>query len=319
MTEARPAVDERSSGTIRAGSVALVGRPNAGKSTLMNRCLEEKLAITSDKPQTTRQRLIGILSGARGQMVFQDTPGIHRPKHRMNRQMVRYAVEALGEADVICMMTDVQQSFGAGERYLLGLVSKASGPRVAVLNKVDLVSKPSLLPRMARYAETGLFEEIVPISALTGDGVDLLLEILWNLLPEGEPLYDPELLTVHPERFLVAELIREKVLAATREELPFSTAVLLEHWEEPEGDTAAERALRIFASVLVERAGQKKILVGKQGSMIKEIGTMARLEIGSFLSRPVFLKLNVRHEPGWRENPRLLAELEGQAVSWGGR
>ena len=319
MSDAGSPLDERTPDGIRAGSVALVGRPNAGKSTLMNRCLEEKLAITSDKPQTTRQRLIGILSGARGQMVFQDTPGIHRPKHRMNRQMVRYAVEALGDADVICMMTDVQQSFGSGERYLLDLVAKARGPRVAVLNKVDLVSKPSLLPRMARYAETELFEEIVPISALTGDGVDLLLDVLWDLLPEGEPLYDPELLTVHPERFLVAELIREKVLAATREELPFSTAVLLEHWEEPDGADAEQGTVRIFASVLVERSGQKKILVGRKGSMIKEIGTLARVELESFLSRPVFLKLNVRHEPGWRENQRLLAELEGQPVSWGAR
>jgi GTP-binding protein Era len=283
----------------------------------MNRCLREKLAITSDKPQTTRQRLIGILSGERGQMVFLDTPGIHRPKHRMNRQMVRYAVEALDDADVVCLMTDVHQSFGSGEEYLLDLAAKADGPRVAVLNKVDLVDKPSLLPRMARYSETGLFEEIVPISALTGDGVDLLMELLWGLLPEGDPIYDTELLTVHPERFLVAEIIREKVLAATREELPFSTAVLLEHWEEP-GEGASERTpVRIFASVLVDKAGQKKILVGSRGSMIREIGTQARRELEDFLSRPVYLKLNVRYEPGWRENQRLLAELEGQAVSWG--
>lgn len=317
MNESESADAARAPRVIRAGTVALVGRPNAGKSTLMNRCLQEKLAITSDKPQTTRQRLIGILSGDRGQMVFQDTPGIHRPKHRMNKQMVRYALDALADADVICMMTDVQQSFGSGEQYLLDLVAKASGPRVAVLNKLDLVSRPSLLPRMARYSEAGLFEEIVPISALTGDGVDLLLDLLWGLLPEGKPIYDPELLTIHPERFLVAELIREKVLAATREELPFATAVLLEHWEEPEGEDRDRRPVRIFASILVEKPGQKKILVGSKGSMIKEIGTLARLDLEAFLSRPVFLKLNVRHEPGWRENQRLLAELEGQAASWG--
>ena len=316
MSHAEPTSGDQALRVIRAGSVALVGRPNAGKSTLMNRCLQEKLAITSDKPQTTRQRLIGILSGDRGQMVFHDTPGIHRPKHRMNRQMVRYAIEALGDADVICMMTDVHQQFGSGEQYLLDLMAKAAGPRVAVLNKVDLVSKPSLLPRMARYAEAGVFEEIVPISALTGDGVDLLLDLLWDLLPEGTPIYDRELLTIHPERFLVAELIREKVLAATREELPFSTAVLLEHWEEPKEADLERRPVRIFASVLVEKSGQKKILVGSKGSMIKEIGTLARLEIEEFLSRPVYLKLNVRHEPGWREDQRLLADLEGQAVSW---
>ena len=316
MSHTEPGGGERAPRVMRAGTVALVGRPNAGKSTLMNRCLQEKLAITSDKPQTTRQRLIGILSGDRGQMVFQDTPGIHRPKHRMNRQMVRYAIEALSEADVVCLMTDVHQQFGSGEQYLLDLVAKAPSHRVAVLNKVDLVSKPSLLPRMARYSDAGVFKDIVPISALTGDGVDLLLELLWGLLPEGEPIYDSELLTIHPERFLIAELIREKVLAATREELPFSTAVLLEHWEEPAGDDPGRRPVRIFASVLVEKSGQKKILVGSKGSKIKEIGTLARHEIEAFLSRPVYLKLNVRHEPGWRENQRLLAELEGQAASW---
>jgi len=317
VSDSEPVGGEEAPRVMRSGTVALVGRPNAGKSTLMNRCLREKLAITSDKPQTTRQRLIGILSGDRGQMVFQDTPGIHRPKHRMNRQMVRYAIEALGDADVICMMTDVHQHFGSGEQYLLDLVVHAASPRVAVLNKVDLVSKPSLLPRMARYSDLGVFEEIVPISALTGDGVDLLLDLLWGLLPEGKPIYDRELLTIHPERFLVAELIREKVLAATREELPFSTAVLLEHWEEPEGEDVERRPVRIFASVLVEKPGQKKILVGSKGSMIKEIGTLARHDIEEFLARPVYLKLNVRHEPGWRENQRLLAELEGQAASWG--
>ncbi len=291
--------------------MALVGRPNAGKSTLLNRCLAEKLAIVSDKPQTTRHQIIGILSEDRGQLVFLDTPGVHRPQHKMNRQMVRYAVDSLREADVVCLLADASQSFGSGDRYMLELVEGVQGRRVLALNKIDQVAKPKLLPRMAIYGETGLFEEIVPISALTGDGVETLIEVLWRLVPRGEPLYDPELLTIHPERFLVAERIREKVLAVTRDELPFSTTVLIDHWQEPQGDEAAGRTpVKIYASILVERPGQKKILVGRGGQMIKTIGTEARMDLQEFLERPVYLELHVRHEPGWRENSRLLADLD---------
>lgn len=295
----------------KSGTVALVGRPNAGKSTLLNRCLAEKLAIVSDKPQTTRHRIVGILSEDRGQLVFYDTPGVHKPQHRMNRQMVRYAVDSLREADVVCLLADATQSFGSGDRYMLDLLAQAKGKRILALNKVDLVAKPKLLPRMAIYGDTDLFEEIVPISALSGDGLDALLEVLWRSAPSGAPIYDPELLTIHPERFLVAERIREKVLAATRDELPFSTTVLIEHWQEPETTGAHSREpVKIYASILVERPGQKKILVGRAGQMIKTIGTEARLDLQEFLERPVYLELHVRHEPGWRESARLLADLD---------
>ena len=295
----------------KSGTVALVGRPNAGKSTLLNRCLAEKLAIVSDKPQTTRHRIVGILSEERGQLVFYDTPGVHRPQHRMNRQMVRYAVDSLREADVVCLLADASQSFGSGDRYMLDLVGQVKGTKILALNKVDLVAKPKLLPRMAIYAESEMFTEIVPISALTGDGVDTLLEVLWQSAPSGPLLYDPDLLTIHPERFLVAERIREKVLAVTRDELPFSTTVLIEHWQEPEtGGEKKNEPVRIYASILVERPGQKKILVGRGGQMIKSIGTAARLDLQEFLERPVYLELHVRHEPGWRENSRLLADLD---------
>jgi len=294
----------------RAGTVALVGRPNAGKSTLMNRCLGEKVAIVSDKPQTTRQRLIGILSSERGQMVFYDTPGLHRPLHRLNRQMVHHAEEALSGADVVCLLVDASQSFGSGDAYVLDLVSKVRAPKIAVLNKVDRVRKPRLLPLMARYGESGAFAEIVPTSALTGDGCELLLGLLWERLPEGEPLFDPELLTTHPERFLVAERIREKVLEVTRDELPFTTAVVIERWEESGG----ERGLaRISAALLVERPGQKAILVGRQGTMIRDIGTAARLDLESYLGRKVHLELFVRHQPGWREDRQLIARLDGES------
>ena len=306
--EGRPQ-EPRESG--KSGSVALVGRPNAGKSTLLNRCLAEKLAIVSDKPQTTRHRIIGILSESRGQLVFYDTPGVHKPQHKMNRQMVRHAVDSLREADVVCLLADASQSFGSGDRYMLDLVAGVKGRKILALNKIDLVAKPKLLPRMAIYGDTDLFAAIVPVSALTGEGVDDLLEVLWDSAPVGDPIYDPELLTVHPERFLVAERIREKVLAATREELPFSTTVLIEHWQEPEVTDSGRRSpVKIYATILVERPGQKKILVGRGGQMIKSIGTEARLDLQEFLERPVYLELHVRHEPGWRESSRILADLD---------
>ncbi len=301
---------------LKSGTVALIGRPNAGKSTLMNRLLAEKVAIVSDKPQTTRHRLVGILSGPRGQMVFYDTPGIHKPLHRLNRQMVRHAMDAVNDADVVCLLVDAAERFGAGDAYMLDLLGKAAlerkMPRLLLLNKVDRVRKPDLLPRMERYAASGLFDELVPISATTGDGCDLLLDLLWKLLPEGPPLYDPELLTIHPERFLAAERIREKVLERTREELPFATAVVIDRWEE-DGDLT-----KIFASILVDRPGQKKILVGHGGGKIKEVGTAARLDLEEFLGRRVYLDLHVRLEPGWREDRAVLAQLDREVDLGGG-
>lgn len=300
--------------TLRSGTVALVGRPNAGKSTLMNRALGEKLAIVSDKPQTTRHRIVGILTEERGQIVFFDTPGIHKPMHRMNRNMVQEAQNALDEAAVVCLLVDASEPFGSGDRFMLDLVVGVEGAKVAALNKIDRIDKETLLPRIQRYDETGAFEEIVPISALTGDGVEIVLDALFSLLPEGPPLYDPELLTLHPERFLVAERIREKVLELTREEIPYSTAVRLDRWEESEEGPL----LRIFASILVERQSQKKIVIGRRGSMIKKIGTAARLDLQDYLERPVYLDLHVRVEENWRESPRVLGELGKEARPTGG-
>jgi len=292
------------SSTLKSGRVALVGRPNAGKSTLLNQLLEEKLAIVSAKPQTTRHRIVGILSEERGQIVFYDTPGVHRPQHGMNRRMVKAAQEALNEADVVCLLVDVSQQSGSGDEFLREWVSQVTTTKIVVLNKIDLVRKPELLPRIASYAEGGDFEEIIPVSALTGDGVERVLDALWRHLPEGELYYDPELLTIHPERFLVAERIREKVLERTRDELPFSTAVLIDRYEEE------ERLVRIHASILVEREGQKKIMIGVGGRQIKAIGTAARLDLEAYLGTKVFLDLNVRVERDWRENRRILSDLE---------
>ena len=298
----------------RFGSVAFIGRPNAGKSTLMNRLVAQKVAIVSDKPQTTRQRMVGILTGDRGQMVFYDTPGIHKPLHRLNREMVRRALESLDDADVVCLLVDASVPMGRGDRYLLDLLERTDGPRVLALNKIDAMPKERLLPRIQAYAEEGLFEEIVPVSALTGDGCDRLLGILWDLLAEGEPIYDPDLATVHPVRFLVAERIREKVLRHTRDELPFATAVRIDLWAEPEsGDV-----LRIAASVLVDRPSQKKIVIGAGGSMIRTVGTEARLDLQDLLGRRVYLELHVRVAPGWREDRRILASLDAWSDLDGG-
>ena len=294
----------------KAGTVAFVGRPNAGKSTLMNRMLGEKLAIVSDKPQTTRHRLIGILTTERGQMVFHDTPGLHRPLHRLNRRMVHAASAALREADVVCLIRDVAVPFGRGDAYALDLVGAAAAaaererPMLCLLNKIDQVSKPRLLPEIERYAGRGVFEEIVPISALTGDGVEEVLEILWRRLPAGEPEHDPELLTVHTERFLVAELIREKVLEQTRDELPFTTAVVIEAWEDDEQRTD------LLANILVDRDNHKGIVIGRGGKRIKAIGTAARRDLEDFLERRVYLELQVRTHPGWREDSAVLGRLE---------
>ena len=296
-------------GPYRTGTVAFVGRPNAGKSTLMNRMLGKKLAIVSDKPQTTRHRLIGILTTERGQMVFHDTPGLHRPLHRLNRSMVHAASAALNEADVVCLIRDVAVPFGKGEAYALDLVGAAAAagperPMLCLLNKIDQVKKHRLLPEIERYAGRGVFKEIVPISALTGDGVEQVLEILWQHLPAGEPQHDPELLTVHTKRFLVAEIIREKVLEQTRDELPFTTAVVVEAWED--GDKRTE----LFANILVDRDSHKGIVIGRGGKRIKEIGTAARRDLEDFLGRRVYLDLQVRTHPGWREDTAVLHRLE---------
>jgi GTP-binding protein Era len=291
--------------------VALVGRPNAGKSTLLNRLVGERVAAVSDKPQTTRHRIVGIWSEPRGQMVLHDTPGMHKGKHRLDRRMVETAIDTLRDADVVALVVDVTAPFGGGDRYLLDLLRKVDTPRLAVLNKVDLVKKTSLLAWMDRYGKSGLFEEIVPISALDGDGVELLAGLLWARLPEGPPLYDPELLTVHPERFLAAERIREQVLHHTRDELPFVTAVMVDSWDED-----PERELvRILATILVEKESQRAIVIGREGSLIKAISTAARRELEEMLGKQVFVRANVRCEPRWRESKGILDLLEREAVA----
>jgi len=288
---------------FRAGFVTVVGRPNVGKSTLVNRLVGQKVAIVSDKPQTTRNRILAVLNRPGAQVVLFDTPGIHKPMHAMNRRMVDTAVQSIGQGDVVLWLIDVGERYGPGDRYVRDLVRKSGLPVILGINKIDTVAKPSLLPVIGHWQGVMDFAEIVPLSAKKGDNVDRLLEVLVGHLPEGPALYPEDFLTDQPERFFVAEMIRERILHHTREEIPYSCGVLIESFKEEEG------LVRIDAAVLVERDGQKGILIGKGGAMMKAVGTEARLQIEAFLGTKVFLGLFVKVREGWRENEGILAEM----------
>jgi GTP-binding protein Era len=290
---------------MKAGFVALVGRPNAGKSTLLNRFVGQKIAIVSDKPQTTRNRIVGVRNSKGGQLVFIDTPGIHRPLHRMNVRMVDVAVQSISQADVVCAVADATEPVGGGDQYLGALLSRASAPVVLALNKIDRLAKPALLPLLEQWSRLARFEDLVPVSALTGENEEELERALLRHLPDGDPLYPADYLTDQPERSYVAEIVREKVLRHTREELPFSSAVLVDRFE----DTNDRGVMRLFCTILVERESQKPIVIGRGGTMIKRIGTEAREELERFFNARVFLDLRVKASAGWREDPRLLDQI----------
>lgn len=290
---------------MKTGYVAMVGRPNAGKSTLVNRLVGTKVAIVSDKPQTTRTRIVGVRTTSTAQIVYLDTPGLHRPLHRLNVRMVDVAVTSMTQADVVCAVVDAAEDIGRGDAFVADLLGRVQAPVVLALNKTDLLDKPRLLPLIERWNAMARFAEIVPVSALTGDGVDDLERVLLGFLPEGEPLYPEDYLTDQPERTYVAEVVREKLLRHTRDELPFTTAVVVDRFEEPD-----ERGLlRVFCTILVERDSQKAIVIGKGGAMIRTIGTEARQELEQFFEARVFLDLRVKEKAGWREDPRVLDQL----------
>ncbi len=291
---------------MKAGFVGLVGRPNAGKSTLLNRLVGTKLAIVSDKPQTTRNRIVGVRTLPGGQIIYVDTPGIHRPLHRLNVRMVDISRATLREVDVVALVIDASTEQGAGDRFVWDLVGGTKAPVVVVLNKIDLVAKPDLLPRIAAVSAKGTAVDIVPISAETGENVDRLEEVLLSHLSEGHALYPDDYLTDQPERFFVAELVREQVLRHTHAELPFSSAVVVDAFEEP---ATPGGMLKLHCSILVERSSQKPIVLGKGGSMIKAIGTAARLELERFFDAKVYLDLHVKVKEDWREDPRTLTDI----------
>ena len=291
---------------MKSGIVSLVGRPNAGKSTLLNRFAGQKLAIVSDKPQTTRHRITGVYNAPAGQVVFIDTPGIHKPMHRMNQRMVDVAIDTLREVDVAVLVVDAAVKPGAGDQFVLDLIQRAHVATILALNKVDLVRKDALLPMIDQYAKAFAFKAIVPLSASTGDGVPGLEQEIFAALPDGEPLYDEDYLTDQTERTLAAELVREKVLAHTRDELPYTTAVLIDAFEEPQPPSTLTR---IFASIVVDSDSQKPIVVGKGGDMIKRIGTEARKELEEMLGGKVYLELHVKVREDWRDDERMLDEI----------
>jgi GTP-binding protein Era len=290
---------------VKSGFVSFLGRPNAGKSTLLNRIVGQKLAIVSDKPQTTRTRILGVKNYEDGQVVFVDTPGVHKPMHRMNVRMVDTALDAMREVDVVGMVVDVSEKPGAGDQFLLNLLKDVKTPVVLALNKVDLIAKPKLLPLIDQYRRAHAFAEIVPVSAADGTNVDVLEKLFLQSLPEGEPLYPADYLTDQPERFFVAELVREQVLQLTHAEIPFSTAVVVDRFEEPHDD----QVMRLYCTILVDRESQKPIVVGKGGAMIKKIGTIARQELERFFATRVYLDLHVKVKSEWREDERLLDEM----------
>jgi GTP-binding protein Era len=290
---------------VKTGFVALIGRPNAGKSTLLNRLVGEKIAIVSDKPQTTRTRILGVKTRPDAQVVFVDTPGIHRPLHRMNVRMMDAATASLGDVDAVALVVDASASPGRGDEYVLTLLSRVSAPVILALNKIDRIDKRRLLPLIDRYRGLREFADIVPVSALTGEQVDALENALIAKLPEGAPLYPDDYLTDQPERVIAAEIVREQVLQRTRDELPFVTAVVLDRFEEPD----ATGLMRIVCTILVEQQSQKPIVVGRGGAMIKRIGVGARRALEAFFEARVFLDLRVKVKEDWREDDRALDAL----------
>jgi GTP-binding protein Era len=289
---------------MKSGFVSFLGRPNTGKSTLLNRIVGHKLAIVSDKPQTTRTRIVGVKNYPEGQAVFVDTPGVHKPTHRMNVRMVDIALDAMREVDVLCLVVDVSAKPGAGDRYILNLLKDVKTCTLLALNKVDLIAKPALLPLIDRYRHEHSFAEIVPVSALDGTNVETLEKLFLQYLPDGEPLYPADYVTDQPERFFIGEIVREQVLQLTRDELPFSTAVLVDRIE-----PATDGITNIYCTILVDRESQKPIVVGRAGSMIKQIGTIARKELEHYLETRVFLDLHVKVRSEWRNDERLLDEM----------
>jgi GTPase len=288
----------------RSGFVAIVGRPNAGKSTLLNRFVGQKVAIVTSKPQTTRNRIQGIVSRPQGQVVFIDTPGLHSADSALGRQMMREVAAALEGIDVLLLIVDASQALAAADEMVVEKAKRFEGKTVLALNKIDRIPKAKLLPLIDAYQRVYNFAGIVPISALDGDGCGKVLEEILHLLPEGEPYFPKDQVTDQPERFLAAEIVREKGMQVMYHEVPYALAVKVEKFEE------SPKLLRIEATMYVERDSQKKILIGHKGETIKKVGTQARKELEALLDTKIFLGLFVKVVPAWRDNPQVVRELD---------
>lgn len=288
---------------MKSGFASIIGRPNSGKSTLLNRLVGEKVSIVTDKPQTTRQVVKGIVTTFEGQVVFLDTPGIHKPIHRMNERMMKSVRDAMAGVDLILLVVDASAAFGGGDEFTLELLKPVVRTRFLLLNKIDRIEKKNLLRIIDRYSKLAHFDEIIPISALKGENIQTLLTQTFKYLPDGPMFYPADQISDQPECAMAAEMVREKLIMVTEEELPYSTAVVIDRFEE-------EEALnRIFATIYVERDSQKGIIIGKGGERLKEVGTAARLEMESLFGKKVFLELHVKVKKGWRDDQEALRNL----------
>jgi GTP-binding protein Era len=288
---------------FRSGYVSIIGRPNVGKSTLLNAILGEKIAIVTPKPQTTRNKIVGIKSLPEAQIIFMDTPGIHRPRHKLGEAMVKTAMEALNEVDIILFMVEPKEP-DRGDMAVINLINKIRSPVLLIINKIDTVKKADILPVMDQYKTLSQFKEIIPVSAKKGDGISVLLKKICDYLPQGPLYYPDDLVTDQLERFMVSEIIREKIMELTVEELPYSAAVEVNNWTERE-----DGLVSVSCNIYVEREGQKAIIIGSKGEMLKSIGSAARVDIEKLLQTKVFLELWVKVRKNWRNDDQLLKEL----------
>lgn len=282
---------------FKSGFAALIGRPNVGKSTLLNRVLGQKIAIMSDKAQTTRNKIHGIYTTDQEQVVFIDTPGIHKPKHRLGEVMTAMALATLNEVDLVLFLIDAEQGYGKGDQYIVDFLKKVDSPVFLLVNKIDKVHPDDLLPLIDKYRSLYPFKEIIPLSALQGQNVSRLMQQIHIYLPEGPKYYPEDQVTDHPERFIVSELIREKILQLTRDEVPHSIAVVIDKMKQNEHGHLCD----IQATIMVERPSQKGIIIGKGGQMLKKVGTLARKEIEALIGSKVFLELWVKVDQNWRD------------------
>ncbi|MBB3070268.1 GTP-binding protein Era [Paenibacillus baekrokdamisoli] len=299
-------MSQKSTGSkkFHSGFVAIVGRPNVGKSTLINEMIGQKIAIMSDKAQTTRNKIHGVYTKENSQIVFLDTPGIHKPTSKLGDFMVKSAIGTLGEVDAALFLIDASEGIGGGDRFIIEALKKVKTPVFLIMNKIDKIHPELLLPLIVKYKDLHDWAEVIPISALQGNNINTLLEVLTGYLPEGPQYYPADQVTDHPEQFVCAELIREKILHSTREEIPHSIAVAIESMKAQENGV-----VNIGAIIYVERDSQKGIVIGKQGALLKEVGRQARRDIETLLGSRVFLELWVKVKKDWRNQERVLKDL----------
>ena len=290
---------------FKSGFISIIGRPNVGKSTFLNRVLGRKIAIMSDKPQTTRNKIQGVITDNNSQTIFIDTPGVHKPKHELGKFMTDLAIGTLNEVDAVMFMVNATEKIGKGDRFILEHLKSVKQPVFLIINKIDLITKEELISVIASFRDEHEFAGVIPISAATGENVETLIEVVKEVLPEGPQFYPSEYITDHPERFIISELIREKVLHLTHEEVPHSVAVTIDKIENIEG----KNVIDVMATIVVERSSQKGILIGKGGKMLKEIGTLARKDITNLLGTKIYLELWVKVQKDWRNKKLYLNDF----------